>query len=151
MAINIIVDTREQMPWDLSFYGFNMTRGTVKTGDYEVEGLNLCLERKKSTCEIALNLGSKWKPFKAELDRMMDFEYKFIICEFSIDDIYNFPKGSGIPERDWSRLRMSSAYIQKKFFEETSKRGIEIILAGSRSAAEKKVVSLINNIIKYGI
>jgi hypothetical protein len=149
--MNITVDTREQMPWDLSFYGFTMTKGTVKTGDYSVEGLDLCIERKKNTAEIALNLGSKWKPFKAELDRMVDFKYKFIICEFDIQDIYNFPKGSGIPEREWKNLRVSSKFIQKRLFEETSKRGIEIILAGSRQKAEEKVADLIHNIVKYGI
>ena len=46
---NIIVDTREQKPWDFND-NFNTTKAKLDTGDYSIEGLEhiLCIERKCS-------------------------------------------------------------------------------------------------------
>lgn len=131
-------------------YNFEMVRGTVKTGDYLVEGLEdiLCIERKRNTGEISMNLGSKWKPFEAELNRMLEFKHKYILCEFSLDDIDTFPVNSGIPRKRWKYLRMSSNFIKKRFFEETEKRNIEVIFAGSKERAEEYMADIINNLLK---
>ena len=46
--IKIIVDTREQQPWDFEFH--ETAKAKLDTGDYSVEGLEniLCIERKKA-------------------------------------------------------------------------------------------------------
>lgn len=146
----VIYDTREKHPFDFSFFGWEMKRGTVQTGDYIFEELDICLERKRNTGEIAMNLGSKWKQFEAELNRMQSYKYKFIVCEFNINDISSFPKNSGIPQREWKYLKMTSQFIQKRFFEETSKRGIEIIFSANKTKAEEKVYEIVTH-IKNGV
>lgn len=129
-------------------YNFEMVRGTVKTGDYAVEGLDLCVERKRNTGEISMNLGSKWKQFEAELDRMVLFEHKYVLCEFTLDDIDTFPVNSGIPKKRWKYLRMSSNFIKKRFFDETEKRNIEVVFAGSKERAEEYMADIIMNLLK---
>ena len=150
-TVKVIYDTREQYPLDLQLFGFEMVRGTIKTGDYAVEGLDLCIERKRNTGEISMNLGSKWKQFEAELDRMVAFSHKYIVCEFTLDDIDTFPAGSGIPRKRWKYLRMSSGFIKKRFFEETEKRNIEVVFAGSKERAEEYVADIITSLIKNDI
>src|SRR3990167_6244714 len=104
--MKILQDTKEKMPWDLSFFGIEQTLVHVETGDYVIPGF-LVIERKRSTGELSLNLGQKSRCFRAELERMVTFKYRCIICEFSIDDLYSFPINSGIPKRYWKRIRIS--------------------------------------------
>ena len=50
----IIQDTREQSPFDFSFYDCDVSIATLKTGDYTIEGYEeiVCIERKKSASKI---------------------------------------------------------------------------------------------------
>ena len=34
----------------------------------------------------------KKKPFQAEMERMKDYPFSFIICEFSMDDLLKYPE-----------------------------------------------------------
>lgn len=142
----VTYDTREKHPFDFTFFGWEMKRGTIHTGDYIFDDLDICIERKRTTGEIAMNLGVKWKQFESELNRMEKYRFKFIVCEFSINDISSFPKGSGIPQKEWKNLKMTSQFIQKRFFEETSKRGIELIFASNKTKAEEKIYEIVTNI-----
>jgi len=144
----IKIDTREQYPWDFTFYGGQTKRIKVDTGDYTIDGLEnmISIERKRNTGEIALNLGKKWKQFQAELDRMIEIKYKYIVCEFNSTAIINFPFDSGIPKRDWPYLRMNGPFIQKKLFSEAAKRGIEILFFDSAQQAEKEVYDILSGI-----
>ena len=85
----VIKDTRERDGWYFkeSNYCQGMVDKKLDTGDYSVEGLEdvLCIERKGSVSELANNIVDK--RFDRELERMRDFKYKFLILEFSINDI----------------------------------------------------------------
>lgn len=144
----VLFDTREKEPWDLSFYNIEMQRRKVTTGDYTIEGMEdiLSIERKKSTGEIAINLGQKWEQFEKELDRMLEIKHCFLVCEFEITDISKFPVSSGIPERDWPKLRMNGNYMQKKLFGACEKRGIELIFCSDKAEAEKEVAKIVKSI-----
>lgn len=144
----VLYDSREKEPWDLSFYNIEMQRQKVDTGDYTIQGMEdiLSIERKKSTGELAVNLGFKWPQFEKELNRMLDIKHCFLICEFEITNISKFPVSSGIPERDWAKLRMNANYMQKKLFGECEKRGIELIFCSTKSDAEKEVAKIIKSI-----
>ena len=52
----IIVDTREQTPWEFGFH--NTAKRKLDTGDYSMEGYEslFTIERKRSVSEIANNL-----------------------------------------------------------------------------------------------
>lgn len=133
----IIQDTREQIPWDFTFFGANQKVKKLDTGDYSLEGLEdkFCIERKMSTGEIAINLGSKNKTFVKELDRIMEFEYKFLICEFSIKTLLSFPAFSGIPKDKLKFVRMSANYIVSLLGKYEEKYGLEIIYCNDKNEA----------------
>ncbi len=90
-----IKDTREQDGWFFSPYDrcAGMEVATMKTGDYTIKGYEdlVCIERKGSVTEIATNLGKKKKAFQAEMERMKDFDFRFILLEFSASDVLDYP------------------------------------------------------------
>lgn len=145
----ILQDTREQKPWDFTKYGYDQRVGTVKTGDYTVEGYEdfLVCERKASTNELSLNVGSKWKVFSKELVRMQAVPYRYIICEFPLSHIYNFPAYSSIPKKNWRQLRVTADFLSKRVEEITDNYNIPIIFAGDRITAEQRFIEIINETI----
>lgn len=90
----ILYDTREKLPWDFTFHGHEMELASIKTGDYTIKGheTEIVIERKKSTGEIAQNIGSKAKSFNAEIERMQSIKRRYMIFEFSPQDLVNFLK-----------------------------------------------------------
>lgn len=153
----IVKDTREREPWS-----FNMVeeckgsvRRALKEGDYttkEILDLEnatgrkiLRIERKASTGEISLNLGKHYKRFLAEMERLKDYEHAYLILEFSIDDVFKFPEGSGIPEKYWYRkgkngkrvnnLRMNGKMMYARLKDIESKYGVKLVFAGNKADA----------------
>lgn len=132
MKYTVIKDTREQLGWD--FPTTANCAGTVvqglKTGDYSLCGLEdvLSIERKGTTGEFAQNIIQR--RFEQELKRLDDFKHPFMILEFTVEDILQFPKGSGIPQRVWSKLRTSPWFILKRLIDFQLNYKTRIILAG---------------------
>lgn len=133
----VIQDTREQIPWDFTFLGASQKVKKLDTGDYSLEGLEdtFCIERKRSTGEIAINLGSKNKTFLKELDRIMEFEHKFLICEFSIKTLLSFPAFSGIPKDRLKFIKMNSNYMVSLLQKYEEKYGLEVIYCNDTNEA----------------
>lgn len=145
--ITIITDTREQEPWTFSFFNFSVAREKLDTGDYSLAGTDklITIERKRTVGEIAINLGSKWKQFSAELDRMCEFQYRYIICEFPEHYIDTFPKNSGIPKKRWKFLKMRGRFIKSRLYIECDKREIKVFFRPTKEEAEQKAVDLLLN------
>jgi hypothetical protein len=143
-SFNIIIDTREQKPW--AFAACNTVRKKLDTGDYSIEGLEnmLCIERKNSVSEIANNMSEA--RFKDELDRMSNYLYKFILLEFSLQDVLNYPKGSNVPPRMWSKIRIKPLYILKYLTELQTKYNIHVVFCGNPAAAEEMAFSIIKRV-----
>lgn len=142
----VIQDTREKYPWDFSFYNdITVERTKLDTGDYSIKGYEteICLERKRSVAEIAINLGKKAKQFEEEFARMATFRYAFVICEFNIEDIERFPVGSDIPKYKWKYIRMSPQFILSRLNKWSETYGIEIIYCGNTSNAEDTAITLL--------
>ena len=91
----VIKDTREQDGWFFSKYDkcSGMETSSLHTGDYTIKGFEdvVCVERKASISELANNLGKKKKAFYAEMQRIKDFPFKFLIFEFSFSDLSEYP------------------------------------------------------------
>ena len=91
----VIKDTREQDGY--TFEKFNgrytscegMIVRKLDTGDYSLVGLEdkLCIERKGRISELAINLGKDKRRFMDEITRMKEFPFKFLILEFSLEDV----------------------------------------------------------------
>lgn len=145
--MRVLVDSREKniLPFlDLEIR--KLDEGDYVSLDlfnYEIEtGIKIIrIERKKSTAELANNLGKGFIRFEKELKRLYDYKRKILLCEFTYDDILRFPEGSGIPKHLWykkgrkgivRRVRMTPELILSKLEYITNIYDIEIIYAGDR-------------------
>ena len=146
----ILKDTREKQGWD--FESSEKCEAQIdiglKTGDYTLEGLetSLCIERKASTGELAMNLGKKRKTFEAEIERMSHFRWAYIICEFSIDDLMTFPQNSGIPKSKWKFIRMNGKFMWRKLSEYEEDHGIQIVFCDDRETAKDRVLRIFDDV-----
>lgn len=111
----VIRDTREKDGHGWTFQ--QMEIGTLKTGDYTLVGheQEIAIERKASVSEISMNIFEK--RFENELIRMEDYAYPFLLMEFSMEDVMQFPAGSDIPKYKWKYLKVSPYLILKKILE----------------------------------
>lgn len=143
-SFTIIVDTREQMPWEFGFH--TTSRRKLDTGDYSIEGMEhlLCIERKRSVSEIANNITEK--RFKDVLDRMNQIPHSFILLEFDLEDVYQFPIGSDIPKKLWDKMRITNKYILKYLTSIQLNYNIHIIYCGDSDNAEKMAVQLMKRV-----
>jgi ERCC4-type nuclease len=114
----------------------------LDTGDYTFEGHEklFTIERKADTAEISLNI---FEPrFVRELERMEEeIEHPFVVCEFSYQDVLDFPKNSGIPPYRWNHLKISNNTMLKAITEFQVKYKAKWILAGKDNG--KRVASCI--------
>lgn len=140
----IIIDTREQIPWEFGFH--NTAKKKLDTGDYTIEGFEniLAIERKKSVSEIATNLSES--RFSDVLDRLSKIKHSYMVFEFSLEEVYSFPVGSDIPKKLWDKLRISGNYIIKRLIEIQLKYNIQVVFCGDSDNAEKFSVSLMKRI-----
>ena len=146
----IIRDTREKNGWSFDFYescGEIIDQG-LKTGDYTAQGLeeHLVIERKATTAELALNLGKKRKQFEAELERMKEFRWAYIICEFSEDNVREFPRNSTVPKSRWKSLRMNGKFMRKCLHNYEEKYGVKIIFTNNKEEAEEEALRIIQDV-----
>ena len=87
-TLQIIIDTREQTPWQFprEWRGYQITtqRGTLAFGDYTLAGFEdrVFIERKSGWDEIARNVGADRDRFHREFEKARNCEIKqLIICE----------------------------------------------------------------------
>ena len=140
----IIVDTREQTPWEFGFH--TTSKQKLDTGDYSIENFEniLAIERKRSVSELATNLSEN--RFKDVLERLSKIKHPYMVFEFNIDEIYNFPVGSDIPKKMWDKLRISGNYIIKRLVEIQLEYGIQVVFCGDATNAERFSISLMKRI-----
>lgn len=140
----IIVDTREQIPWEFGYH--NTAKRKLDTGDYSIEGFEniIAVERKKSVSELATNLSES--RFKDVLERLQNIKHPYMVFEFDMDEVYSFPVGSDIPKKLWDKLRISGNYIVKRLIEIQLQYGIQIVFCGDANNAERFTVSLMKRI-----
>ena len=130
----VIRDTREKDDHGWLFSAKDRCLGTVErglcTGDYTIEGYEeiFVVERKGSIAEFAKNLVQN--RFENELIRLDEFAHPFVVLEFLLADIVNFPQGSGIPEYKWKYLRLTPQLLMLKICELQVKHKAKLIFAG---------------------
>ena len=151
-AYKVIKDTREQDGYTFeSFTGrYTSCKGMVvkklDTGDYSLEGLEdrLCIERKGRVSELAINLGKDKARFMREIERMQEFEFPFLVLEFSLDDVIKFPEGADIPEGNMSKVKITGKYLLKMLVEIQMNYNIPVYFCDNKRNAK----TLINSIFK---
>jgi len=94
----VLIDEREQDPW-----GFSLSRKVrLETGDYSaiVGDLDLrnvfAIERKGSPNEFLSMIGPERNRWENELRRLQKFEFRCVICEFSLSSLIAATTGRAI-------------------------------------------------------
>lgn len=140
----IIVDTREQHPWEFKYH--TKANQKLDTGDYSIQGLEdiLCIERKNGIAELANNMTEK--RFKDVIDRMSQYKHAYILIECNYDQMMNYPIGSDVPKKLWSKIKISPAFIMKFVTELSIYHNIHVIFCGSATWAEKTALSIMKRV-----
>lgn len=149
----VIRDTREKVGWwDFSFAPdcIEQVVQTVKTGDYTIKGYEdkIAIERKRTTGELAINLGAKWATFQKEMERIENYEHRYIICEFTIGDVLSFPASSNIPRKSWASLRMNGKFMLKRLQGIEDKYGVKVVFCDDKVGAEQAVLEIFRDVLK---
>jgi len=86
--LEIIVDTREQTPWNFDPARFVATRRGLTTGDYSLSGLEdrVAIER-KGLGDFVNTVIRDWLRFRKELIRLSGFDVAAIVVEANLQDI----------------------------------------------------------------
>lgn len=135
----VIKDTREQDGYHFS--EFNTCAGMIDqkldTGDYSILGLEdkICIERKGCVEELAINLGQKKYQFLAEIERMEPFPHKFLLLEFSAEDLIKFPKESRIPIKNKASVKITGRYMLKCLVEFQLYNNLQVLFCGDKHNA----------------
>jgi len=130
-----IADTRDKDEYRWTFSSFTKDKEfegveikKLDVGDYSIVGLEdiLAIERKKSVEEIANNISKNDEArFKRELIKLKEFKYPFLICEFTIHDLF---RGSRYTS-------LSPAYVLSVLMEIETVYGINVHFAGKEAEA----------------
>jgi ERCC4-type nuclease len=150
----IIKDTREKQGYtfEASRTKYHVCKGMVvrklDTGDYSLEGLEdkVCIERKASVVELANNVGVSSRRFMAEIERMKEFPHKFLILEFSLTDLMNFPEGSDVPEKEIKNLKITNKYMLRFLMELQINHSVNVIFCDSKKNAKWTVLSILKRV-----
>jgi len=154
----ILRDKREKNGWSFASCTKceNVRDWGLITGDYTAKGLEkyVCIERKASASELANNIGKQRVRFEAEMKRMQQFRWAYIICEFSLDELMGYPKNLPPIEREDGTLstsyikkrRMNGPYMWKKLQEYQENHGVKTILCGNRYDAEEKAIGIFDEV-----
>jgi hypothetical protein len=145
----ILQDTKEKMPWSLSSY--DMCERQIAThleeGDYTLEAYPflIAIERKRNVSEIARNLGVDYVRFKNEMDRLQQYRFRYVVCEFSESEVINYPHASKLPPAVKAKVRMNGGLLISRIRYITDNYGIEFIYCNNRLNAQRKAIELLLN------
>lgn len=144
----VLKDSREKLGWD--FPEDNECLGTtvckLDTGDYtllEAKDL-LCIERKQNVSELAHNFIEP--RFVKELERLQVFQYKFLICEFRLQDVLTYPIGSEIPKARHHMVRLKYPFLFSRINALQTKYGINVIFADNPKVAQAYAWSIFKHV-----
>jgi len=124
----ILVDEREQEPWEFERY----RKVRLETGDYSFVDDDFdfrdlfVVERKASPSELLAAMTSKRKAFVEELKRLREVPSRAIVCEFSWNDLL----------LEVSNRKMSDTSVFGTLVSWMLNSGVPVIFAGSREAAK---------------
>ncbi len=82
----VIIDTREQNPWEFS--NLASEPGSLATGDYSIRGLeHLIAVERKSLDDLLACIGRERDRFRRELKRLQAYRFRVLIIEASHADL----------------------------------------------------------------
>lgn len=146
----VVKDTREQDGYYFKEYTpcAGMIEEKLDTGDYSIKGLEdkICIERKGCVEELAINLGSKKYAFLNEIERMSKIPHKFLVLEFSLEDLIKFPEETRIPIKNKASVKITGKYMLKCLVEFQIYNDIQVLFCGNKYSAFIAVNSILKRI-----
>tara|TARA_Y100000356_G_C11187416_1_gene250211 strand:- start:235 stop:717 length:483 start_codon:yes stop_codon:yes gene_type:complete len=128
----VIKDTREQEGWFFTQTTAcdGMVREKLDTGDYSLRGYEelLAIERKGKISEFARNIVEN--RFERELERLEDFDYPFMLLEFDMKDVLDYPRSSKLPNSKRRLTKVTGGFILKRIIEFQIRYKTKILLCG---------------------
>ncbi len=132
--ITIIIDTREQQPFELK--GYETISQKLDVGDYQIQGSDLlCIERKGTASELWKDLVLKRKKFFQKTEGMCIFQRSVIICQFSYTDLITKPV--------FFTKNISPFYVMKLMWQLYIKYNVPTFCFNNKELAESFAKSLI--------
>ena len=143
--LNITIDTREQTPWHFPEWVARTTVGTVKTGDYCLDGdVGFAIER-KSLDDFCGTISSGWERFLREIDRMDGWPAKVIMVEADFESLLfreTVVDGETVllcPEH--KHFMVNPGFVMKRIGELTM-MGVSVLFAGDADMASALAVAI---------
>ncbi|MGD9874513.1 MAG: ERCC4 domain-containing protein [Kiritimatiellia bacterium] len=81
-VLNIVCDSREQLPFAFAGYPVEVTTGTLEAGDYSLSGFTrrIAIER-KALSDLVGCLGGERDRFERELARLRGYDFAAVVVE----------------------------------------------------------------------
>ena len=137
MPLRIVVDTREQRPYDFGAYAdVEVIRAALDSSDYSLLGWEdkIGIERKGSLDELCTCLTVDRGRFERELQRLRFFDRAVVIIE---DNLLNALSGK-------YRSNLKSNALMESICAFHIRYGVPFIFAGNRLAGERLTYSLLS-------
>jgi ERCC4-type nuclease len=106
----------------------------------------VAIERKRNVAEIANNITES--RFEDVINRLKQIKYPFILLEFNLQSVLQYPVGSSIPKRLWNKIKISPNYIMKHLIDLQIEHHINVIFCGDSDNAEQMATSILKRIHK---
>lgn len=151
MTFKIVIDSREKVDfWEFSHAGYETIIKGLKSADYSIEGFEdqISIERKKTPAELATNLGKQIVRFRNELERLRSYKVKYVLLEFSLQDLLVYPIGSDVPRKLWKFIKMNGKYMVKLVDELAAEYDIQFLYCNDKSEAEATALKILENFYK---
>lgn len=135
----IIVDSREQIPY--LFESYDWRRGTLKTGDYSLEGFSdvLAVERKNKLDAWAM-LSNERKRFERCLERLSLLDRAAIVIECSMAEFCEPPPNV---------FRVNAATAMGSYISWSTKYRIPVYFAENRQWGERVTLRILAAYYKH--
>jgi DNA excision repair protein ERCC-4 len=142
--LKVIIDTREQQPWSFDPAVVDAEIGTLKTGDYSLEGDNQFGIERKSLDDFLGTVSVGWGRFVRELNRMDEAQWvaKTIIVEgdYSTCTFQQSPSGELIPP-EHRHYMLTPQFIEKRIAQLTM-RNVSVLFAKDAHLAAGLAVAI---------
>lgn len=142
--LNIIADSREKNPL------FDVSEAIIQkldTGDYSLQGHEdkISIENKATVSEIAGNF--REKRFWHAIERLSKLDHKYIVFQFSRNDVAKFPhtERSGVPVPIRKKIRVRSRFLLSCIKTLETKYGINVVYADNPENAKKVIKDILMN------
>lgn len=141
--LQIVIDTREQTPWAFDPSKVSTKIGTIKTGDYAIEGDSFFGIERKSLDDFLGTVSTGWERFLREIERMNQAAWsaKIIIVEGDYMKCFFHQTNGELITPDTRHWRLTPQFIEKRIAE-LSMMGCSVLFAHNAPLAAGLAVAI---------